>query len=64
MAAVPKLRYLSAWFCPYAHRATIALEHHSDFVDYEWVEVSEFLVFFSEVLSLNTFSSLRLMVLT
>ena len=37
--AVPKLRYLSAWFCPYAHRATIALEHHAGLVDYEWVEV-------------------------
>lgn len=36
--AVPKLRYLSAWFCPYAHRATIALEHHAGRVDYEWVE--------------------------
>jgi len=40
MAAVPKLRYLSAWFCPYAHRATIALEHHSALIDYEWVEVT------------------------
>lgn len=36
--AVPKLRYLSAWFCPYAHRATLALEHHAGRVDYEWVE--------------------------
>lgn len=35
----PHLRYLSAWFCPYAHRATIALEHHAGRVDYEWVEV-------------------------
>lgn len=34
----PRFRYLSAWFCPYAHRATIALEHHRDRVDYEWVE--------------------------
>ena len=34
----PKLRYLSAWFCPYAHRATIALEHHAGRVSYEWVE--------------------------
>jgi len=34
----PKFRYLSAWFCPYAHRATLALEHHSDSIDYEWVE--------------------------
>ncbi|KAL3806864.1 hypothetical protein ACHAXA_004575 [Cyclostephanos tholiformis] len=36
---LPKLRYLSAWFCPYAHRATIALEHHAGRVEYEWVEV-------------------------
>ena len=36
--AAPKLRYLSAWFCPYAHRATIALEHHAGRVSYEWVE--------------------------
>jgi glutathione S-transferase len=29
VAVVPKkFRYLSAWFCPYAHRATLALEHH------------------------------------
>jgi len=34
----PKFRYLSAWFCPFAHRATLALEHHSDKVDYEWIE--------------------------
>jgi hypothetical protein len=38
-ASLPKLRYLSAWFCPYAHRATIALEHHAGRVEYEWVEV-------------------------
>lgn len=37
--AVPKFRYLSAWFCPFAHRATLALEHHSGRVEYEWVEV-------------------------
>jgi glutathione S-transferase len=36
--ANPKFRYLSAWFCPYAHRATLALEHHAGRVDYEWVE--------------------------
>lgn len=36
--AKPKFRYLSAWFCPFAHRATIALEHHHSRVDYEWVE--------------------------
>ncbi|KAI2509847.1 glutathione transferase [Fragilaria crotonensis] len=37
-ATVPKFRYLSAWFCPFAHRATLALEHHSGRVEYEWVE--------------------------
>jgi glutathione S-transferase len=37
----PKFRYLSAWYCPYAHRATIALEHHKDSIDYEWVEALE-----------------------
>jgi glutathione S-transferase len=37
-AELPKFRYLSAWFCPFAHRATLALEHHRDRVDYEWVE--------------------------
>jgi len=37
-AAKPKFRYLSAWFCPFAHRATLALEHHGERVDYEWVE--------------------------
>mmetsp|Transcript_32013 Transcript_32013/g.39275 ORF Transcript_32013/g.39275 Transcript_32013/m.39275 type:complete len:291 (+) Transcript_32013:63-935(+) len=36
--AIPKFRYLSAWFCPFAHRATLALEHHAGRVDYEWVE--------------------------
>ena len=34
----PKFRYLSAWFCPFAHRATLALEHHANRVEYEWVE--------------------------
>lgn len=34
----PKFRYLSAWFCPFAHRATLALEHHTSRVEYEWVE--------------------------
>jgi glutathione S-transferase len=34
----PKFRYLSAWFCPFAHRATLALEHHASKVDYEWIE--------------------------
>lgn len=38
MASHAPLRYLSAWFCPYAHRATIALEHHARRVPYEWVE--------------------------
>jgi glutathione S-transferase len=37
-ASVPKFRYLSAWFCPFAHRCTMALEHHRGRVDYEWVE--------------------------
>lgn len=34
----PTFRYLSAWFCPFAHRATLALEHHASRIDYEWVE--------------------------
>lgn len=38
MSSIPKFRYLSAWFCPYAHRATIALEHHASRIEYEWVE--------------------------
>jgi glutathione S-transferase len=37
-AKLPKFRYLSAWFCPFAHRATLALEHHAERIDYEWVE--------------------------
>lgn len=36
--SIPKFRYLSAWFCPFAHRATLALEHHRGRVDYEWIE--------------------------
>mmetsp|Transcript_3109 Transcript_3109/g.4149 ORF Transcript_3109/g.4149 Transcript_3109/m.4149 type:complete len:300 (+) Transcript_3109:69-968(+) len=36
--AKPAFRYLTAWFCPFAHRATLALEHHASGVDYEWVE--------------------------
>ena len=32
------LHYYSAWFCPFAHRCTIALEHHADVVGYEWEE--------------------------
>ena len=30
------LKYFSSWFCPFAHRATIALEHHR--VPYDWEE--------------------------
>lgn len=37
-AAVPRLTYYSAWFCPYAHRATIALSHHERSVKSDWVE--------------------------
>ena len=36
-AATP-LTYYSAWFCPFAHRATLALEHHADVVPYAWEE--------------------------
>ena len=36
---IPKFRYLSAWFCPFAHRVTLALEHHAGRVEYEWIEV-------------------------
>ena len=32
------LTYYSAWFCPFAHRATLALEHHSAAVPYTWEE--------------------------
>ena len=32
------LKYYSAWFCPFAHRATIALEHHRGAISYEWEE--------------------------
>jgi glutathione S-transferase len=34
----PSFQYFSAWFCPYAHRCTLALEHHRGFIDWEWVE--------------------------
>ena len=34
----PPLKYFSAWFCPFAHRATLALEHHADVVPYAWEE--------------------------
>jgi len=37
-AATLPLKYFSAWFCPFAHRATLALEHHADAVPYEWEE--------------------------
>ena len=33
-----QLRYFSAWFCPFAHRATLALEHHAAEVGYAWEE--------------------------
>ena len=35
---VPKMTYYSAWFCPFAHRATLALERHRGFLSYTWVE--------------------------
>jgi glutathione S-transferase len=38
MPKKPHLYYLSAWFCPFAHRATLALEHHADHLTYEWIE--------------------------
>jgi hypothetical protein len=38
MATKPHLYYMSAWFCPFAHRATLALEHHSEHLTYEWIE--------------------------
>ena len=37
-AAVPHLHYFSAWFCPFAHRATLALEHHHGHLTYDWEE--------------------------
>ena len=36
MAHPPPLRFLSAWFCPFAHRAHIALEHLG--ISYNYVE--------------------------
>ncbi len=39
MVGPKRLTYFSAWFCPFAHRCTIALEHHGrDIVDWEWCE--------------------------
>ena len=39
LANKPHLYYMSAWFCPFAHRATLALEHHGpEHVTYEWIE--------------------------
>ena len=37
---VPHLHYMSAWFCPFAHRATLALEHHAadGHITYDWIE--------------------------
>ena len=39
-SVVPHLHYFSAWFCPFAHRATLALEHHArdGHLTYEWIE--------------------------
>ena len=37
-AAPAPLKYFSAWFCPFAHRTTLALEHHREAVDFEWEE--------------------------
>lgn len=36
----PHLVYFSAWFCPFAHRCTLALEHyaHEGQLTYEWIE--------------------------
>lgn len=36
--ARPRFVYLSAWFCPFAHRATLALEHHSAHLSWDWEE--------------------------
>ena len=38
LSTSPPLTYYSAWFCPFAHRATIALEHHEGAVPYQWEE--------------------------
>jgi len=32
------LTYYSAWFCPFAHRATLALERHRSHLSYDWIE--------------------------
>eukprot|EP00873_Tetraselmis_striata_P005740 jgi/Tetstr1/426004/TSEL_016351.t1 len=36
--AAQRLTYFSAWFCPFAHRATIALHHHAQHLNWDWVE--------------------------
>lgn len=36
--ATKPLIYYSAWFCPFAHRATLALEHHDGAVPFQWEE--------------------------
>ena len=33
-SGVATLDYYTAWFCPFAHRATLALEHHSPYIAY------------------------------
>lgn len=38
MATALKVKYFSAWFCPFAQRATMALEHHRGVLDYTWIE--------------------------
>ena len=37
-ATAAPLQYFSAWFCPFAHRTTLALEHHRAAVPYDWEE--------------------------
>ena len=38
MAQLHRLKYYSSWFCPFAHRATIALQHHRSAVSWDWEE--------------------------
>jgi len=33
-----EIKYFTAWFCPFAHRCTMALEHHKGHVGYVWKE--------------------------